>query len=265
MTSVLGQRGGNHPLACFVDHAETYGPHVIDAMVSRIPRVDIAVDLGAGSGRDLETVRKHHPNAQVVAVETSTVYAAALQKRLPDVRILDIERDDLPFNDGTVDLIIANQVLEHTKEVFWIFHEVSRTLRIGGHFIFGVPNVASLHNRMLLLFGVHPTQHKLCSAHVRPFSKADLCKFVDACFPDGYLLKAFAGSQFYPFPKRIARALANMFPTGAFSIFFQLEKMREYDDQFAHYPALAQLETNFYTGGVGGDYGKSEKSDETDA
>ena len=38
----------------------------------------------------------------------------------------NIERDDLPLADGQADLIIANQVLEHTKEIFWIFHEVSR-------------------------------------------------------------------------------------------------------------------------------------------
>ena len=39
---------------------------------------------------------------------------------------LNIERDALPFEDGSVDIVIANQILEHTKEFFWIFHQVSR-------------------------------------------------------------------------------------------------------------------------------------------
>ena len=39
---------------------------------------------------------------------------------------LHIERDALPFEDGSVDIVIANQILEHTKEFFWIFHQVSK-------------------------------------------------------------------------------------------------------------------------------------------
>ncbi len=161
---------------------------------------------------------------------------------------LDIERSRLPFPNEGVDLFVANQVLEHTKEIFWIFHEVTRALRIGGHFLVGVPNVASFHNRMLLLFGIHPTQHKLCSAHVRPFSKHDTLKFVGACFPGGFALAKFGGSQFYPLPRRFSRMVCAAFPTAAFSIFFLFRKLRRYDGEFATYPVRAKLETNFWTG-----------------
>jgi SAM-dependent methyltransferase len=173
-----------------------------------------------------------------------------LEGKVDQVHVLNIETQSLPIATGSIDLIMANQVLEHTKEIFWIFHEVTRSLKIGGHFLFGVPNVASLHNRLLLLFGVQPSQHKLCSAHVRPFSKNDTLKFVDACFPGGYRLTAFGGAQFYPFPPRLARPLASMFPTAAFSIFFLLRKQKQYTDEFAVYPARAKLETNFWTGNV---------------
>lgn len=63
---------------------------------------------------------------------------------------LNIERDPLPFADESVDIFMANQVLEHCKEIFWIFSEVSRCLKPGGCFIIGVPNLAALHNRLLL-------------------------------------------------------------------------------------------------------------------
>ena len=162
----------------------------------------------------------------------------------------NIERDELPLADGEADLIIANQILEHTKEIFWIFHEVSRSLKIGGHFLFGVPNICSLHNRFLLLLGKQPTQHKACSAHVRPFSKGDTLAFLNACFPGGYKLVDFRGSQFYPFPARMSRLLANAFPTFAFTIFFMVQKVAEYHGEFATYPTRARLETNFWTGHV---------------
>ena len=250
VTPLLGQRGGNHPLARYVDHNETYGPHIIEKFISKLHNLKTVVDLGAGRGRDLGIVKRLHPYARTSALEAAPEFAAELSGKADKVYVLDIERTILPFADESVDLFIANQILEHTKEIFWIFHEVTRCLRIGGHFLFGVPNIASLHNRVLLLFGSHPTQHKLCSAHVRPFSKTDTLKFLDACFPKGYRLERFGGSQFYPFPARSARLMANLFPTGAFSIFFLLRKRSKYKDEFVSYPSRAKLATNFWTGNV---------------
>jgi SAM-dependent methyltransferase len=126
--------------------------------------------------------------------------------------VANIERDSLPLADGSADLIIANQVLEHTKEIFWIFHEVSRSLKIGGHFLFGVPNICSLHNRLLLLFGRQPTQHKLCSAHVRPFSKGDTLAFLNACFPGGYRVEKFRGGPILPISCALIPCARQCFP-----------------------------------------------------
>lgn len=247
---LYGSSGGAHPLARFTDQQETYGAHVVERFVASLQPLDVVVDLGAGSGRDLQTVKRLHPRARLVAIEAGQEYARALNGKADRIYVVNIERDPLPLKDGEADLIIANQILEHTKEIFWIFHQVARSLRIGGHFLFGVPNVCSLHNRFLMMMGRHPTQHKLCSAHVRPFSKRDTTAFLNACFPGGFKLVHFAGAQFYPFPGKIARMLANTIPTLAFSIFFLLQKVGEYRGEFATYPARALLETNFWTGDV---------------
>lgn len=255
-TPLFGSKGGQHLLGGWIDHSETYGPEVVGRFVRSLGDIGLAVDLGAGSGRDLGIVKRARPGVTTVAIEAGHTYADALRGKIDRVEVLNIERDPLPFADEGVDLIMANQVLEHTKEVFWIFHEVSRTLKVGGHFLFGVPNIASLHNRALLLLGQQPTQHKLCSAHVRPFSKRDTMKFLEVCFPGGYQLAGFAGAQFYPFPRPAARLLAGLFPTAAFSIFFLIRKERAYSDEFLTYPVRAALETNFWLGSPesGGQY-----------
>jgi SAM-dependent methyltransferase len=247
---LFGSSGGSHPLARFTDQRETYGPFVVEQLVRSLSDLRVVVDLGAGSGRDLEIVRRLHAQAKLIAVEGGEEYARSLTGKADEIYVANIERDELPLADGQADLIIANQVLEHTKEIFWIFHEVSRSLKVGGHFLFGVPNICSLHNRFLLLAGRQPTQHKVCSAHVRPFSKGDTLAFLNACFPGGYELAEFRGAQFYPFPARLSRLLANAFPTFAFTIFFMIRKIADYHDGFATYPARAQLETNFWTGHV---------------
>jgi SAM-dependent methyltransferase len=247
---LFGSSGGSHPLAKFTDQRETYGPKVVEELVASLQTLNLVVDLGAGSGRDLEIVHHLHPRAKLVAIEAGQEYAKALNGKADRICVANIERDPLPLADREADLIIANQILEHTKEIFWIFHQVARSLKVGGHFLFGVPNICSLHNRFLLIIGKQPTQHKLCSAHVRPFSKQDTIAFLDACFPAGFRMVKFRGAQFYPFPGKLARALANAFPTFAFTIFFLIQKVREYEGEFASYPARALLETNFWTGDV---------------
>ena len=258
---LFGSSGGQHPLARFTDQQETYGPQVVEQLVRGLKDLKVVVDLGAGPGRDLEIIRRFHPQAQLLAIEAGKEYAGALAGKADRIYIANIERDPLPLADCQADLIVANQVLEHTKEIFWIFHEVSRCLRVGGYFLFGVPNICSLHNRFLLAIGRQPTQHKLCSAHVRPFSKGDTIAFLNAGFPQGYELSEFRGAQFYPFPKTMSRLLANAFPTFAFTIFFLIRKLKEYGGEFATYPVRAKLETNFWTGDVrtGSQYWNSER------
>ncbi|MCU1301041.1 MAG: hypothetical protein JWQ87_1325 [Candidatus Sulfotelmatobacter sp.] len=260
---LFGSAGGSHPLGRFTDQRETYGPHVVEQLVRSLSGLQVVVDLGAGTGRDLQIVRQLHPRATLIAIEGGREYAQALAGKADKIYVANIERDPLPIADGEADLIIANQVLEHTKEIFWIFHEVSRSLKIGGHFLFGVPNICSLHNRLLLLLGRQPTQHKVCSAHVRPFSKSDSLAFLNACFPTGYELAEFRGAQFYPFLAGLSRLLAGAFPTFAFTICFLIRKVAEYESGFATYPARAQLETNFWTGSVnaGSQYWSPRKSD----
>ncbi|HEV8411658.1 MAG TPA: class I SAM-dependent methyltransferase, partial [Gemmatimonadaceae bacterium] len=232
-----GERGGDHPLAAFVDNSETYGPHVIASFFSRIAPYECVLDVGAGGGRDLAAAKAICPSARLTAVDA--VPSATLRGVADTIHVLDIEHDRLPGDDESFDVVMANQVLEHTKEIFWIMHEMTRTLRVGGHLIIGVPNVLSLHNRFLMLLGRHPTQHKLYSAHVRPFSRHDTEKFFEVCWPGGYEVEKFSGSQFYPFPRRIARPLARVFPGAAFSVFWLLRKTRKYAGEFLSHPVKA--------------------------
>jgi SAM-dependent methyltransferase len=248
---LYGSVGGQNYLGKFIDHTESYGPHVIDKFTKGLSGIEMIVDIGAGLGRDLAIVKKNHPTSKTIALEANQLYASKLLGGVDHVHVLDIEKDMFPFSNESIDLFIANQVLEHTKEVFWIFDQVTRCLKVGGYFLFGVPNITSLHNRFITFLGGHPTQAKLCSAHVRPFSKADTIKFLDACFPKGYELDMFAGSQFYPLPAYLSRVACSLFPTMAFSIFFLIKKTHVYERQFLEYPLKAKFETNFYVGDLG--------------
>jgi hypothetical protein len=47
---------------------------------------------------------------------------------------------------------------------------------------------------------------------------------LEACFPGGYQLVEFRGAQFSPFSRKLARLLADAFPTFAFTIFLLIRK-----------------------------------------
>jgi SAM-dependent methyltransferase len=231
-----------------IDRTLNYGRHHIANFLRQAGDSSSIVDLGAGQGTDLAIAAALHPQAKLIAVENYLPYVDALLAKGLAVESLNIERDQLPFADESVDVIIANQVLEHCKEIFWIFSEVSRTLKTGGCFIVGVPNLASLHNRLLLAVGRQPSPIKTASAHVRGYTRRDMEHFVASCFPGGYRVEAFGGSNFYPFPPFLAKPLATVFPNFAWGIFFLLRKIGPYNGEFLRFPVDQRLETNFWLG-----------------
>lgn len=230
-----------------VDRQLNYGRDVIRRFVDRI-HVETAVDLGPGLGYDIATVRDVHPSARIIGIEVHPPYVEHLRSLGIDAVECDLEHDRLPFHDESVDLIVANQVLEHVKEVFWILHECSRVLRVGGSLVIGVPNIAAAHNRLLLLAGRQPTQLRNWSAHVRGFTKGDILDLLDKPFVGGYHLVQSGGANFYPLPALLARPAARLWPGGAWGFFGRFEKERTYDGGYLRWPVGEILETNFYLG-----------------
>jgi len=231
-----------------IDRSLNYGRHHIYRFLKKTGSLSRIIDVGAGHGDDLVAARVFSPNAALTAIENWPPYVEELNAKGISVYPLNIERDRIPFEDESFDAVIANQVLEHTKELFWIFHEVTRVLRMGGRFIIGVPNLAALHNRVLLALGRQPSPIKSASAHVRGFTKHDILNFVNVCFPNGYDLIGFGGSNFYPLPPFMAKPMASLFPTLAWGIFIMLEKRCPYHKQFLEFPINNKLETNYFLG-----------------
>jgi SAM-dependent methyltransferase len=231
-----------------IDRDLNHGRSQVRRFLRRLAPFGPMLDIGAGGGQDLALAREASPAAELHGVEIDPAFGRALAAQGVRVHAVDIEREQLHFPDGRFDVVLANQVLEHAKELFWIAHEVSRVLKVGGHFVIGVPNLASLHNRLLLAAGLQPTPIQNNSAHVRGFTKGDLRRFFDSAFPGGYELRGFGGGNFYPFPPLIARPLARLFPSLAWGIFLCLRKTREYGREFLDYPLAQGLQTNFFLG-----------------
>jgi SAM-dependent methyltransferase len=231
-----------------IDKSLNYGRHLLVSFARTAAPFQVAVDLGAGGGGDLAAIRSVAPSSELHGVEIFPPYQQRMRESGISVHDLNLERDALPFQNESVDLLLMNQIMEHLKDIFWVLHEASRVLRVGGSLLIGVPNLGSLHNRLLLLANQQPTVINNSSAHVRGYTRRDFIHLLNAGHPDGYQLQQWGGSNFYPFPPFAARPIARLLPSLAWGLFMRFEKTKPYYDGFIRYPEESRLESNFYLG-----------------
>jgi hypothetical protein len=230
---------GRHQIARFVQNNRSIWVLITAKPTSRV------LDLGAGHGTDLTTARRVLPESQLIAVESWPPYVEELKSL--SVGICAPHRARCLTLRGWIGRHCHRQ--SNTGTYQRVFLDIPSGLQgvlpVGGQFIVGVPNRASLHNRILLACGRQPSSLKSASAHVRGFTRADLLHFVQSCFPNGFELDRFGGGNFYPFPPFLAKPLARMFPNLAWGIFLSLRKKIPYHNQFLKFPPDQRLETNF--------------------
>ncbi len=122
---------------------------------------------------------------------------------------IDLEVDDLPYEDDTFDLVICNQVLEHLKNYKKVIDDLIRVTKKGGYIVVGIPNLAHLINRIYLLFGIQPICIHLDGPHVRSFAHRSFIKMLSSL--DKVKLIDSKGALMYPFPMIVGKFLARYF------------------------------------------------------
>ncbi|MBI4789827.1 MAG: methyltransferase domain-containing protein [Chloroflexi bacterium] len=230
-----------------------WGRDIVAAMAKqqtkRISSGDLirVLDVGFGGGSDLLNVKNAllGRDAVLYGIDSDSARVAqAFASGIVGVE-LDIERARFPFDDCFFDIVIANQVLEHAKEIFWILSEISRVLKPAGILIAGVPNLAALHNRMLLAVGEQPTCIDLLGPHVRGFTKSGFARFVGA--ENYFRVLEVKGANFYPFPAQVAQWLSRRLPTLSVGLFF-LCLRTDKEGTFIQVLKNRSLETDFFSG-----------------
>jgi len=231
----------------------TYGRDIIlrwcDEFIKTHQKKSLNIlDIGSGRGSDLLNIKGKFPNlvTGLYGIECYEPNVELARKSGISVFPMDMEREALPFEDSFFDIIIMNQFLEHTKEIFWIFSEISRVITKEGIVIVGVPNLAAWSNRLWLLMGLQPSSIELLGPHVRGFTASNFKKFIET---DGYfkLLKV-AGSNFWPFPYAyLCKFFSKIFPKHSVALFFLIKRENK-DQNFIHVLDSRFFETPYFKG-----------------
>lgn len=227
-----------------------YGREVVSSLATRaISDCDFAkiLDLGAANGDDLINIRNaYRGECELFGVEFLPESIEICRQRGITAHPVDLECQRLPCDDETFDLVISNQTYEHIKNIFWCTSEVCRVLKPRGHFLVGVPNLASPHCSIPLLFGKQPRQIKVHGPHVRGYTVDGL---KDLFLTDGYFeLVTFSGSGFYPFPLNVAKLLSKVLPAYSTSVFCLLRRTDKSGSFIEGFKERYFYETSYFVG-----------------
>jgi SAM-dependent methyltransferase len=195
----------------------------------------VLLDVGCHDGAWTEQLRQKVgiPPSRVRGLEIAPGQAELARARGFDVRTGDLEAP-WPFDDGSIDIVHANQVLEHVKRLDHFVQQLRRVLVPGGVAVVCTENLASWHNLAALALGYQPFSVANISS-LRPIGNRfalhageppaeeswqhvhviTLTALRDLFGAHGFAIEASWGAGYHPFPGRLATRLATIDPRHA--------------------------------------------------
>jgi SAM-dependent methyltransferase len=193
------------------------------------------LDVGCWDGENTERYRAIL-GGPARGIEVFADQVRKARDRGIEIADIDLESGRFPWPDGSVDVVVVNQVFEHLKNVWLPMTEIARVLSPGGIMVFSVPNLASLHNRVMLALGLQPSSIRTFGPHIRGFTYRQAKHFVE--FGDYFRVTRAVGVGFYPFPAAGSQWFANLWVSASHTPILVAKRIA---------PAAGIGEQTFYT------------------
>jgi len=182
------------------------------------------LDCGCNGGEFTLEFAKKIGTSKVYGIEIDKKAAEAAKSKGLKVYNKNLN-EKLPLRSDTVDVIIANQVIEHLYDTDTFVKEIYRILKPKGYVIISTPNLASWHNIFALFIGRQPFPSDICNdpsigklfalskrnaeplSHLRIFTYYGLKElFENYSFEVGKII----GAGYYPFLGRVSKLLSSI-------------------------------------------------------
>jgi SAM-dependent methyltransferase len=157
---------------------------LVDALIHHLclPVNPVIVDVGCGTGATAALLCKH---GSVIGVDVSPLALTWCRKRgLHNLLLAAAER--LPIATGSVDVIVATDLLEHLDDDVAVLHEFYRALKPGGYVVVTVPAYRILWS-----------EHDLALMHRRRYVASVLAQ---RCRAAGFEIVRLTYALFFLFP-----------------------------------------------------------------
>lgn len=114
------------------------------------------LEIGCGNGGFAQKVSSHFHLERIYGIDISADAINAACGRGIIASRVNLDLEDLPFEEVSFDTVICGDVIEHLISPDHLLEEIHRVLKAQGHLLITTPNLASWYNRLLLLFGHQP-------------------------------------------------------------------------------------------------------------
>jgi len=121
------------------------------------------LDIGCGFGGLSALVGEYIGAQEVHGVDIDHRVVSEAQGKNVAVVLADAGDKPLPYPDGHFDVIMTLGMMDYLVSFDAMLREVNRLLRPGGSVLVSLPNLASWHNRAMLLLGFQPRDVEISS------------------------------------------------------------------------------------------------------
>ena len=180
---------------------------VREYIISKIPKdIKSILDVGCGNGW---VAKEFLPKGkQVYSLDISVTNPSKATKLYPDEKHFGITADSfhLPFNDNTVDCVIASEIIEHVFDPAEFVKELFRVVKKGGSLVISTP----YKEKLIYYLCIHCNQKTPANAHIHSFDEKNLAGLYSGKDLESYNYESFGNKilifirsyvilQYFPF------------------------------------------------------------------
>lgn len=111
----------------------------IGQLIPNVPGLTI-LDAGCGEGHLIEVLERIAPDHACVGIDATPIALSKAKIRCPKAVFHEADLRQMPFEDGTFDIVVCTDVIEHVPETEQALLEFRRVLKNGGRLILTFPN-----------------------------------------------------------------------------------------------------------------------------
>ena len=150
---------------------------LIDADSDRDLRI---MEVGCDCGASLLDIKNHFPKAITIGCDISTAAVEVAKSCTDQAFVADIEKEDLPLAEDSLDYVIFADVLEHLRDPAKALRYVLKLLKTGGKLIASIPNVMHVSVMKQLLAGdfTYTDTGLLDRTHIHLFTFNEIVKIL---------------------------------------------------------------------------------------
>ena len=136
------------------------------------------LDFGCGEGKYIgECLRVN--SYKIIGIDVSKYAISKAKKKFPNARFYSVfAGEKIPVRSGTVDFVLAGDVIEHVLDVMGFVSELNRVLKKGGRIFISTPYHGTIKNIVISLIGFDIAFNPLYQ-HIRFFTKKSLTKILE--------------------------------------------------------------------------------------